>query len=63
MANNVTTLALAWYFSGKEQYALKATKQIRVWFLDKKTLHEPNPRNMRRLRPGHNNDLGPFAMV
>lgn len=42
MANNVTTLALAWYFSGKEQYALKATKQIRVWFLDKKTCMNPH---------------------
>ena len=57
MANNVTTLALAWYFSGKEQYALKATKQIRVWFLDKKTCMNPHLK-YAQVAPGHNNDLG-----
>ena len=57
MADNVTTLALAWYFSGKEQYAQKATKQLRVWFLDKKTCMNPHLK-YAQVAPGHNNDLG-----
>ena len=43
--------------SGKEQYALKATKQIRVWFLDKKTCMNPHLK-YAQVAPGHNNDLG-----
>lgn len=57
MASNVTTLALAWYFSGKEQYALKATKQLRVWFLNPKTYMNPHLK-YAQVAPGHNNDLG-----
>lgn len=37
MAGNVTTLSLAYYFSGEEKYAEKAAEQLRVWFLDKET--------------------------
>ncbi|MDD2602879.1 MAG: alginate lyase family protein, partial [Prevotella sp.] len=33
--NRITTLALAWYLSGKESYAQKATELIRVWFFNK----------------------------
>lgn len=57
MASNVTRLALAWYFSGKEQYAQKATKQLRVWFLNKKTCMNPHLK-YAQVAPGHNNDLG-----
>ena len=41
-ASRVTTLSLAWYFSGNEAYARKATELIRVWFFDKKTRMNPN---------------------
>lgn len=37
MSNSVITLSLAYYFSGEEKYARKATELIRVWFLDKPT--------------------------
>ena len=42
MANSVTTLSLAWYFSGDERYARKAAEQLRVWFLNKDTRMNPN---------------------
>ncbi len=42
MAGRVTTLSLAWYFSGDERYAQKAVEHLRVWFLDKATRMNPN---------------------
>ena len=42
LSNNVSTLALAAYFSDDKRYAKKASELIRVWFLDKKTRMNPN---------------------
>ena len=42
MASRVTRLSLAWYFSGEEKYARKATELIRVWFFNKDTYMNPN---------------------
>lgn len=44
MANAVYRLSLAYYFSGDEKYAKKATELIHVWFLDKATKMNPNLR-------------------
>lgn len=57
MADNVTTLALAWYFSGDERYAQKATEQLRVWFLNEETRMNPHLK-YAQVAPGHENDEG-----
>lgn len=41
-ANDVESLALAYYFTGEERYATKAAEMIRVWFLEPETLMNPN---------------------
>ena len=53
LGENTETLALAYYFSGEEKYAIKAAQLIRVWFLDSKTRMNPNL-NHAQCRPGHN---------
>ncbi|HVE57890.1 MAG TPA: alginate lyase family protein [Pyrinomonadaceae bacterium] len=42
MADSVQALALAYYFTGDEVYAVKAAQQLRVWFLDPATKMNPN---------------------
>ncbi|MBV9712679.1 MAG: alginate lyase family protein [Ktedonobacteraceae bacterium] len=42
MADDVYTLALAYYFTDKESYAAKATSFLHVWFLNKATAMNPN---------------------
>lgn len=56
-ANRVTTLSLAWYFSGEEKYAQKATELIRTWFFSKDTRMNPNLEYAQMI-PGHNNGKG-----
>lgn len=56
-ASRVTTLALAWYFSGEEKYAQKATELLRVWFLNKDTRMNPNLEYAQMI-PGHDNGKG-----
>lgn len=56
-ANRVTTLALAWYFSGEEKYAQKATELIRTWFFNKDTRMNPNLEYAQMI-PGHDGGKG-----
>lgn len=56
-ADRVTTLSLAWYFSGDERYAEKATELIRAWFFHKDTRMNPNL-EYAQVSPGHNGNKG-----
>lgn len=42
MVDSVQTLALTYYFTGDEAYAVKASEQLRVWFVDPATKMNPN---------------------
>lgn len=42
MAAAAETLAQAWYFTGREEYAQHAARLLRAWFLDEKTRMNPN---------------------
>ena len=57
MANSVTTLSLAWYFSGDEKYAKKAVENLKVWFLNKDTHMNPNL-NYAQIVPGKYDNQG-----
>lgn len=56
-ASRITTLSLAWYFSGEERYAQKATELIRIWFFNKDTRMNPNL-EYAQIIPGRYNNKG-----
>jgi len=57
MADRVVNLTLAWYFTGKDEYAKGAVRQLRTWFIDKKTRMNPNL-NYAQVVWGQNNNKG-----
>ena len=57
MGANVHVLALAWYFSGKDEYAQRAAQQLRAWFLDPATRMNPHLRFAQLVR-GNPNERG-----
>lgn len=56
-ADRVTALSLAWYFTGNEKYASKASEQLRVWFINEDTRMNPNLEYAQMI-PGHNGEKG-----
>lgn len=53
----VEQLSLAYYFTNKEEYAVKATDILRLWFLDTKTKMNPNLQFAQAI-PGQNTGRG-----
>lgn len=53
----IERLATAFYFTGKEEYAARATELLRMWFLDPKTLMHPNLEYAQAV-PGVNDGRG-----
>lgn len=53
----VETLSSAYYFTGKEEYAAKATEILRMWFLDAQTKMNPNLEFAQAI-PGANTGRG-----
>ena len=56
-ADRINTLALAYYLTGDEKYARKATELIRHWFINKSTRMNPNLEYAQMI-PGVNGGKG-----
>lgn len=57
MVKTVETLSIAYYFTGKEEYAARAATILRMWFLDAKTKMNPNLEYAQAI-PGLNTGRG-----
>ncbi len=57
MTNAVEKLSLAYYFTGREEYAAKASEILQMWFLDARTKMNPNLEFAQAI-PGQNTGRG-----
>lgn len=61
MTQAVTTLGLAYFYSGKTEYAEHAGQLVRTWFLDPATAMNPNL-NYSQAVPGRSEGRGPGVL-
>ncbi len=61
MTQAVSTLGLAYFFTGKAEYAQHASRFIRTWFLDSATAMNPNL-NYSQAVPGRSEGRGPGVL-
>ena len=57
MLDGTTTMALAWYLTGREDFARHGASLLRTWFLNPETRMNPHLR-YAQVRMGHNNNEG-----
>lgn len=57
MANAVCKLALAYYFTNNEAYAVKAVEQLQTWYINPETRMNPNM-DYAQVVLGHDNNWG-----
>lgn len=57
MTSGVETLSFAYFFTGREEYAARAAKLLRVWFLDEATKMNPHLRFAQAI-PGRSSGRG-----
>ncbi len=62
MCSRVMKLCIAYFFSGDERFANKASALIRVWFIDPATRMNPNF-TYAQVIPGNDNNMGHFPGV
>ena len=55
--HTIATLGLAYFFTGKEAYAAKATELTRIWYLNEATRMNPNMNHAQAV-PGRNDGRG-----
>ncbi|KAH7091880.1 chondroitin AC/alginate lyase [Auriculariales sp. MPI-PUGE-AT-0066] len=50
MAKSIPSLSMAWYYTGKSEYAEQAAKNVRAWYIDEATRMTPNLQHAQAIK-------------